>query len=130
MTGRLYNGMGEKDSQSEPDAQSRNLKEDLRMKASNQVNVLLELYRLEVSDDGVGGTRAFQMLAERLDPSLLARYHKLRERKGTAVAVLENGACSGCKILYPETHEILRHKNFVHSCEYCGRFLLVAHKPL
>ena len=45
-----------------------------------------------------------------------------------SLAVMKNRVCSGCKMVYPESHEMLKYRNFVHSCEYCGRFLVVTDK--
>lgn len=98
------------------------------MKANNQVKLLLRLHKLENNGDGTGTAAALKKLQKRLDPSILRRYQKLKERKGTGLAVLENGICSECKMVYPESHEVLRYKDFVHSCEYCGRILVVTDK--
>lgn len=95
------------------------------MKMPVQVKLLLKLHKIDTNGDGTNKAKAVHEISKRLDPSLLKRYHKLKERKGTAVAVLEKGACSGCNMVYPETHEILRYRNFIHSCEFCGRFLVV-----
>jgi predicted nucleic acid-binding Zn-ribbon protein len=94
----------------------------------NQIKVMLELYKLENQGDRHEKTDAYDRLEKKLDPSLLRRYQKLIERKGTGVAVMKNRVCSGCKMVYPETHEMLRYRNFIHSCEYCGRFLVVTDK--
>ena len=67
-------------------------------------------------------------LGQETDPSLLKRYHKVKERRGTGVAVLKNGTCSGCKMIYPESHGMLRYKNIIQDCEYCGRLLVVTDK--
>ena len=94
------------------------------MNRSTQLEVLQELYRLESKQNGADSA-AIKKLEESLDPSLLKRYLKLKQRKGTAVAVLSNGICSGCNMTYPDTHEVLRYENFVNTCEFCGRFLLI-----
>ena len=94
----------------------------------NQVKLLLKLHKLESNGDGIDEGGAFKKLAKTLDPSLLKRYRKLREKKGTGVAVLENGVCTGCKMVYPESHDVFRYKNFVYSCEYCSRLLVVVDK--
>jgi predicted nucleic acid-binding Zn-ribbon protein len=98
------------------------------MKKQNQVKLLLKLHKLEENGDGFEKGTAFKRLAKTLDPGLLKRYRKVREKKGTGVAVLKNGVCTGCKMVYPESHEVFRYKNFVHSCEYCGRLLVVLDK--
>ncbi|MBI4832766.1 MAG: hypothetical protein HY801_14690 [Candidatus Lindowbacteria bacterium] len=99
-----------------------------QMKPNDQVKLLLRLYRLERNGDGADKAQALRRLEKRLDSSLLKRYQRLREKKGTGVAVLKNRICSGCKMVYPESHEVLRYRNFIHSCEYCGRLLVVTEK--
>jgi predicted nucleic acid-binding Zn-ribbon protein len=100
------------------------------MKTKDQVKLLLKLYELESNGNGTDNTRTFRRIEKSLDPALLKRYHKLKERKGTGVAVLKDSVCSGCKMVYPESHEILRYKNFIHHCEYCGRLLVVTDKSV
>ncbi len=98
------------------------------MKTGKYINLLLKLHKLEKNGDGSDHTTALQRIEKKLDPSVLRRYRRLKERKGTGVAVLRDRICSECQMVYPETHDILRHKNFVHSCEYCGRLLVVTDK--
>lgn len=100
----------------------------MKQTANAQVRILLKLHKLEKNGNGVGKLKTFASLEKGLDPTLRKRYQKLKERKGTAVAVLENGVCSGCQMVYPESHEMLRYKNFIRICEYCGRLLVVTEK--
>ena len=95
------------------------------MRVLSQVQLLLKLHKQERNGNGFEETEAFRKLEESLDPSLLKLYRKLKERKGTGVAILKNGACSECMIIYPETHEMMRYKSSVHFCEYCGRLLVI-----
>lgn len=95
---------------------------------ASQVKLLLKLHKIENDGDLDENTTALKRLEKKLDPSVLRRYRRLRERKGTGVAVLKNRVCSECKMVYPESHEMLKHKNFVYSCEYCGRLLIVTDK--
>lgn len=96
------------------------------MKLPAQVKLMLELHKLETNGNGVDRARAFKKLEKRLDPDLLKHYCRLKERKGRGTAVLKDRACSECMIIYPETHEILRYKNSVRLCEFCGRLLVIA----
>jgi predicted nucleic acid-binding Zn-ribbon protein len=105
-----------------------NKRKKMKEKPNSQLRILLKLHRLEQNGNGVGKLKTFQDLEKGLDPTLLKRYTKLKERKGNAVAVLENGVCSGCQMVYPESHEMLRYKNFIRTCEYCGRLLVVTEK--
>ncbi|RJP25666.1 MAG: hypothetical protein C4520_01975 [Candidatus Abyssobacteria bacterium SURF_5] len=100
----------------------------MKGKMNPQVTILLKLHKLEKNGNGVGKVKDFRSLEKHLDPTLLKRYQKLKERKGTAVAVLENGVCSGCQMVYPDSHEMLRYKNFIRTCEYCGRLLVVTER--
>ena len=95
------------------------------MKMPTQVKLILELHKLETNGNGVDKTPAFRKIRKKLDPSLLKLYKKLRERRGTGTALLRNGMCSACKLMYPESHEMLRYKNTVQRCEFCGRLLVV-----
>ncbi len=101
----------------------------MRMNQKNtQVKILLKLHKLDQNGNGVGKLKTHENLEKNLDPTLRKRYQLLRERKGTAVAVLEHGVCSGCQMMYPESHEMMRYKNFIRTCEYCGRLLVVTEK--
>lgn len=95
------------------------------MEDHNQVSLLLELHELQTDNGNPDSDKAQRKIEENLDPSLLNRYRNLKKRKGTAVAVMKDCTCSGCMIIYPKTHEILRTKDSIHSCEFCGRLLLV-----
>ena len=95
------------------------------MKMPVQVKLLLELHKLETHGGASCNGKVFRRIEKGLDPSLLKRYLKLKDRKGTGIAVLEKGTCSACNMAYPETHEVLRYRNFIHTCEFCNRFLMV-----
>ncbi len=94
----------------------------------DQLKLLLKLYKLESNGNGVGKGGTIQRLEKSLDPTLFRRYQWLKRRKGTAIAVLRRGVCSGCQMVYPESHEIMKTKNFIRVCEYCGRLLVVTDK--
>jgi len=98
------------------------------MKTGKHIKLLLKLHKLESNGDGADQAAALEKLEKRLDPAVLRRYRRLKERKGTGVAILQNRVCSECKMVYPESHEMLKYRNFVHSCEYCGRLLVVTDK--
>ncbi len=98
------------------------------MKPASQVKLLLKMHKLENDGEAAEGDGALQRLEKRLDPSLRRRYRKYKDKTGVGIAVLIDRICNKCKMIYPETHEMLRYKNFVHSCEYCGRLLIVTDK--
>jgi predicted nucleic acid-binding Zn-ribbon protein len=72
----------------------------------------------------LGAERA--RLVAKLDEKLLARYEAVRARKaGTAVVLVVRGACGGCHTQQPpqKLNEI-RKQDALHTCDFCGRFLL------
>lgn len=99
------------------------------MQERGQVELLLELYELQANGRVADNDEACREIEDCLDSPLLNRYRTLKQRKGTPVAVLKNCTCSECMIIYPKTHEIFRHRNFVHTCEFCGRLLVVNSSP-
>ena len=90
-----------------------------------QVNLMLKLHDLEIGKSNGDFEEQLRNLEKRIDPSLLNFYRKLRKRKKTGVAILQDYTCSECRMVYPNMHEILRHRNCVHICEFCGRILVV-----
>lgn len=65
--------------------------------------------------------------AAEVDPDLLRRYERLRERKdGLAVAAVVNGICEGCHVAIPEGRiaDIVEGER-LYTCEECGRILHV-----
>ena len=65
-------------------------------------------------------------LAALMAKPLLSKYESIRTRKvGTAVVSVENGVCGGCfSALPPQTVNEVKKRDKVHSCEFCGRFLV------
>jgi len=75
--------------------------------------------------ESVRGAR--ETMAAGIDPDLLRRYERLRERKeGVAVAAVVNGICAGCHVAIPEGRvaQILEGER-LYTCEECGRILYV-----
>ncbi|MCS7207954.1 MAG: hypothetical protein NZ874_00085 [Fimbriimonadales bacterium] len=64
-------------------------------------------------------------LAQQIDPDALARYEQLRQRLGgTAIAVVEQKACSVCHtLLTPYILKRLQNEDALIACESCGRLL-------
>lgn len=65
--------------------------------------------------------------AGEVDPDLLRRYERLRERKeGLAVAAVVQGICEGCHVAIPEGRvaDIVEGRR-LYTCEECGRILYV-----
>jgi predicted nucleic acid-binding Zn-ribbon protein len=68
----------------------------------------------------------WQQLSEQVEPETVEFYQELRERKGTAVARVEQGICRGCRISLPITDlQRVRGNNLV-QCSSCGRILFLA----
>jgi len=68
----------------------------------------------------------WQRLAQEIEPETVGFYQELRERKGMAVARVEQGICRGCRISLPTTDlQRVRGKNLV-QCSSCGRILFLA----
>ncbi len=109
--------------------QTRSKTSKKKPESDDQVKLLLKLHKLELdNDNGIEKTPAFRRLEKQLDPALLRRFEKVRARKGKAIAVMKDSTCSGCKMIYPESHDMLKYRNFIHNCEYCGRLLVVTDK--
>ncbi len=65
-------------------------------------------------------------LADSVPKQTLSRYERLRQGKGTGVAVVEQGICQGCRIaLFAAQLREVRAGNLV-PCDNCGRFLYLA----
>jgi predicted nucleic acid-binding Zn-ribbon protein len=94
-----------------------------------QVRLLLELHRLESDKNGSNDCEETRRIESDLDPSLAKRYRRVKEKRRTGIAVLRGGVCTGCNMAYPEAHEIFQYRNFVRTCEYCGRLLVVIDEP-
>lgn len=62
----------------------------------------------------------------RIRPDLLRKYHTIRERKGTAVAVISEGICRACNIaIPPQLFAKLHAASDVFQCPNCQRILVL-----
>lgn len=64
-----------------------------------------------------------------IDAALLKEYRRLSKRwKGSAIAPIENGSCTGCRLAVPPQliAEVRRHEK-AQYCPHCGRFLYWPH---
>ena len=67
-----------------------------------------------------------QLLLAEINPQIAEFYHELRRQKGRAVAKVEQGICSSCRISLPITDlQRTRSGNLV-QCSSCGRILFQA----
>lgn len=70
--------------------------------------------------------RKRQLLLAEIDPQIVEFYYELRRQKGRAVAKVEQGICSSCRISLPITDlQRTRSGNLV-QCSSCGRILFQA----
>ncbi len=69
------------------------------------------------------------LIREELDQALVARFDRLMERYGFAVAEVEDGACQGCNF-YMATgmSSAIEGSNDIYVCENCGKFLVAKKK--
>jgi len=64
-----------------------------------------------------------------IDASLLETYTKLKDRRSTAVAMIENDRCSSCNMMIASILlQSIKDKNDLLECENCGRLLYLVRK--
>ena len=64
-----------------------------------------------------------------IDASLLARYVRLKDKRSTAVAIIENDRCGGCNMMLASVVlQSIRDGNDTNECENCGRILYLVEK--
>ena len=66
-----------------------------------------------------------QLLVANVDSTAVEVYHKLRKQKGTAVAKVEQGICSGCRISLSTTELQRARGGSLVQCSSCGRILFL-----
>ncbi|MDQ7820867.1 MAG: C4-type zinc ribbon domain-containing protein [Armatimonadota bacterium] len=94
---------------------------EARLAASRRELQALEAELLEVR-------RQREEAAAQIDPALLRRYERLRERKdGVAVAAVSGAACGACHVALPEAllARLQQGDDVLLTCEECGRILYV-----
>ena len=67
-----------------------------------------------------------QTLSAEIDPKATELYHELKEKKGTAVAKVEQGICRGCRISLSATELQRARSGSLTQCSSCGRILFLA----
>jgi len=67
-----------------------------------------------------------QTLAAEIDPGAVELYQELKEKKGTAVAKVEQGICRGCRISLSATELQRARSGSLTQCSSCGRILFLA----
>ena len=66
---------------------------------------------------------AQEKLEGQLQPAMLNRYRRLRQRMGKAVMPVVDGACTGCFTNVPHIFTSSVNAGKVITCETCGRML-------
>ncbi|MFC1987247.1 zinc ribbon domain-containing protein [Chloroflexota bacterium] len=67
-----------------------------------------------------------QLLAAEIDPQAIEAYTELKNRKGTAIAKVEQGICHGCHISLPVSELQQARVGGLVQCGSCGRILFLA----
>jgi predicted nucleic acid-binding Zn-ribbon protein len=96
---------------------------------SNELIALVRLHEMEfgIDNDPMITRERTEVEMRRcrteINPGLLARYEQLKKRHAsTALVEVENGTCSGCRVMLPKSSANgLKHGPV--SCDHCGRIL-------
>ncbi len=73
--------------------------------------------------------RKANLIRDELDRALLARFDRLMERYGFAVAEVEGSVCQGCNInVATGIGSAIEGSNDIYICENCGKFLVAKKK--
>jgi len=90
----------------------------------------IELRKKKASKDQLRELRKHgELIREELDEALLARFDKLMERYGFAVAEVLEGACQGCNMrIATKMNSAIEGSNDIYICENCGKFLVSPRK--
>jgi predicted nucleic acid-binding Zn-ribbon protein len=68
-------------------------------------------------------------LAAQLEDRVREHYERLRKSRGSAVAEVRDGFCSGCHVrLRPQAYNEVRSNSTILTCETCGRILYYVEK--
>ncbi len=98
---------------------------DLKAEWRRQQNRLnSEIKQLEATIAGLERER--QQILPYIDPGTLDLYKRLRTYKGQAVAKIEQGVCSGCRVALPTTDLQRARGDSLVQCSSCGRILFMA----
>ena len=74
--------------------------------------------------EGIDELHAAQKrIEEQVQPGMLNKYRRLRQRTGKAVMPVLGGACTGCFTNVPHVFTSSVNKGKVIACETCGRIL-------
>ncbi len=91
---------------------------------SRQQQLSAEMERLKATLSDLEHKR--QLLSAEIAPEVIELYHRLRKRKGTAVAKVEQGICQGCRISLPATELQRARSGSLTQCGSCESILFLA----
>lgn len=91
---------------------------------SQQKQLSAELERLRAAMANLKQERA-SLVAE-IGPETVAIYQEVKNKRGTAVAKVEQGLCRGCRIMLPVTDFQRARTGALVRCGSCGRILFLA----
>jgi len=101
----------------------------------NRASLLFKLQDLEIRMKKADKKKRAELqkkanlIREELDRALLARFDRLMERYGFAVAEVEGGVCQGCNInVATGIGSAIEGSNDIYVCENCGKFLVAKKK--
>jgi len=89
-----------------------------------QQHLSTEIVQVKTTLSSLGDER--QQLVAKIDPQAVDFYHRLRKGKQQAVAKIEQGICSGCRISLPVTELQRARGDSLVQCSSCGRILFLA----
>lgn len=93
-------------------------------KEYDQLKVVCQKEKDDASIDLLAADRKMEELQKRVNPSLMARYQRVRQHYNTPVVEVRDGKCSGCNMSLPSLAiRRLVSEDMILECENCGRLL-------
>jgi uncharacterized protein len=87
---------------------------------SQRINEQMAALRLEAAQRATGRD---QIVAQ-IDPALLRRYEHVRKQRGSSVASVRKGVCSGCHMsIPPQLNNLLVAALVIQTCPRCNRII-------
>jgi predicted nucleic acid-binding Zn-ribbon protein len=90
---------------------------------------LKELHNEEIEKGSGEVTRLkaqLELAAQKVDPELMEKYKKIKQRRPNPVARLNNGRCSGCNMQLPSSViGSLKINGNIVECDSCGRIIYI-----
>ena len=91
---------------------------------SQHKQLTADLEELKAAITGLKQKR--ETLVAGIDPQAVAVYQEVKRQRGTAVARVEQGLCTGCRITLPVTEFQRARSGALVRCSSCGRILFLA----